>query len=66
MKYQTEILSKPEVQRMIKSLRSSGLKVNKIDSGYICKAISPEQKDPIAAFYNMEGRSEYLVIKQQL
>ena len=61
MKYQTKILSKPTVQQMIKGLRSSGLKVKKIDGGYICKAISPDQKEPITVFKAMNGNNNYLV-----
>ena len=39
MNYQTKLLPKSTVQAMIKGLRSSGLKVKKIDGGYICKAV---------------------------
>ena len=46
---------------MIKGLRSSGLKVNKIEGGYICKAISPDQKEPITVFKAMNGNNNYLV-----
>ena len=61
MKYETKILSKPTVQQMIKGLRSSGLKVKKIEGGYICKAISPDQKEPITVFKAMNGNNNYLV-----
>lgn len=61
MKYQTELLSKSTVQAMIKGLRSSGLKVNKIDGGYICKAVSPDQKEPVTVFRAMQGNNNYLV-----
>ena len=46
---------------MIKGLRSSGLKVKKIEGGYICKAISPEQPEPITVFKAMNGNNNYLV-----
>ena len=46
MNYETKIIAKPIVQEMIKALRSSGLKVKKVDGGYVCKAISPDQKEP--------------------
>lgn len=61
MEYQTKILSKPTVQAMIKGLRSSGLKVKKIEGGYICKAVSPDQKEPITVFKAMNGNNNYLV-----
>lgn len=61
MNYQTKILPKSTVQAMIKGLRSSGLKVKKIDGGYICKAVSPEQKEPITVFKAMNGNNNYLV-----
>ena len=46
---------------MIKGLRSSGLKVKKIEGGYICKAIGPEQSEPITVFKAMNGNNNYLV-----
>ena len=46
---------------MIKGLRSSGLKVKKIEGGYICKAISPDQSEPITVFKAMNGNNNYLV-----
>ena len=61
MEYQSKILSKPTVQAMIKGLRSSGLTVKKIDSGYICKALHPEHKEPITVFKAMNGNNSYLV-----
>ena len=61
MNYQSRILPKSTVQQMIKGLRSSGLKVKKIDGGYICKAISPEQSEPITLFKAMNGNNNYLV-----
>jgi len=61
MNYETKILAKPTVQEMIKALRSSGLKVKKIDGGYVCKAISPDQKEPITVFRAMHGNNNYLV-----
>jgi hypothetical protein len=61
MNYQSRILPKSTVQQMIKGLRSSGLKVKKIDGGYICKAISPEQSEPITVFKAMNGNNNYLV-----
>jgi len=60
MNYQTRLLSKPTVQDMIKGIRASGLKVNKIDGGYVCKAISHENK-PIEIFKAMHGNNGYLV-----
>jgi len=61
MNYETKILSKPTVQQMIKGLRASGLNVKKIDGGYICKAVSPDQKEPITVFKAMNGNNNYLV-----
>ena len=61
MNYQSRILPKSTVQQMIKGLRSSGLKVNKVEGGYICKAISPDQKEPITVFKAMNGNNNYLV-----
>tara|TARA_R110001606_G_scaffold186161_1_gene333595 strand:+ start:770 stop:979 length:210 start_codon:yes stop_codon:yes gene_type:complete len=61
MNYQSRILPKSTVQQMIKGLRSSGLKVKKIDGGYICKAISQEQSEPITVFKAMNGNNNYLV-----
>jgi hypothetical protein len=61
MNYQSRILPKSTVQQMIKGLRSSGLRVKKIDGGYICKAISPEQSEPITVFKAMNGNNNYLV-----
>jgi hypothetical protein len=58
MNYQSRILPKSTVQQMIKGLRSSGLKVKKIEGGYICKAISPDQAEPITV---MNGNNNYLV-----
>jgi hypothetical protein len=60
MQYITRVLPKREVQNMIKAIRSSGLKVKKIDGGYICKAISHENK-PIEIFKAMHGNNGYLV-----
>tara|TARA_R110000787_G_scaffold185273_1_gene297065 strand:- start:395 stop:604 length:210 start_codon:yes stop_codon:yes gene_type:complete len=61
MNYQSRILPKSTVQQMIKGLRSSGLKVKKIEGGYICKAISPDQAEPITVFKAMNGNNNYLV-----
>ena len=61
MKYITKVLPKREVQNMIKAIRSSGLKVKKIDGGYICKAVNPDQKEPITVFKAMHGNNSYLV-----
>lgn len=61
MNYETKLLAKSTVQEMIKGLRSSGLKVKKIDGGYVCKAISPDQKEPITLFKAMSGNNNYLV-----
>lgn len=46
---------------MIKAIRSGGLKVKKIDGGYICKAIGPDQKEAIELFKAMNGNNNYLV-----
>tara|TARA_R110000782_G_scaffold252170_1_gene339900 strand:- start:45 stop:254 length:210 start_codon:yes stop_codon:yes gene_type:complete len=61
MNYKSRILPKRTVQQMIKGLRSSGLKVKKIEGGYICKAISPDQSEPITVFKAMNGNNNYLV-----
>ena len=61
MNYQTRLLSKPTVQDMNKGIRASGLKVKKIDGGYICKAVSPDQNEPITIFKAMHGNNGYLV-----
>ena len=61
MNYETKLLAKSTVQEMIKGLRASGLKVKKIDGGYVCKAISPDQNEPITLFKAMSGNNNYLV-----
>ena len=61
MQYITKVLPKREVQNMIKVIRSGGLKVKKIDGGYICKAIGPGQKEPVEVFKAMSGNNSYLV-----
>ena len=48
------------MQQMIKGLRASGLKVKKIDGGYICKAIN-WKNEPITIFKAMNGNNNYLV-----
>ena len=60
MKYETKLLAKSTVQEMIKGLRSSGLKVKKIDGGYVCKAIN-WKNEPITIFKAMNGNNNYLV-----
>ena len=61
MEYRSKVLSKPTVQAMIKGLRASGLKVKKIDGGYVCKALHPDHKEPITVFKAMNGTNNYLV-----
>ena len=61
MKYESKILSKPTVQAMIKGLRASGLKVKKIEGGYVCTALHPEHKESVTVFKAMNGNNSYLV-----
>ena len=56
----SKILTKPDVQKMIKQLRQDGLTVDVKPSGYQCTAISP-QGEKVVIFKAIRGKNNYLV-----
>ena len=61
----TIVLSKPETQRLIKNIRSTGLKVEKIPNGYKCQAKLKSTGEYDLLFQAMTGRNGYLIRYQE-